>query len=192
MSGWLQKINGTSLWKRMVKDKKILLLLAAGLVGMLLLLATEFLPEQSESVEKTGESPEQAAEERQSYVAETEDKLAAIISSIAGAGRTKVMVTLENSEESVWATQGAQERENSGTDGGEEKYSQEDEYVLIQSSSSEEGGLLLKIIQPRIRGVAIVCDGGDNVYVREKITSAVAAVLDISTAKISIAKMASE
>lgn len=176
----------------MVKDKKILLLLAAGLVGMLLLLATEFLPEQSESVEKTGESPEQAAEERQSYVAETEDKLAAIISSIAGAGRTKVMVTLENSEESVWATQGAQERENSGTDGGEEKYSQEDEYVLIQSSSSEEGGLLLKIIQPRIRGVAIVCDGGDNVYVREKITSAVAAVLDISTAKISIAKMASE
>lgn len=192
MSGWLQKINGTSLWKRMVKDKKILLLLAAGLVGMLLLLATEFLPEQSESVEKTGESPEQAAEERQSYVAETEDKLAAIISSIAGAGRTKVMVTLENSEESVWATQGAQERENSGTDGGEEKYRQEDEYVLIQSSSSEEGGLLLKIIQPRIRGVAIVCDGGDNVYVREKITSAVAAVLDISTAKISIAKMASE
>ncbi|MFR8011548.1 MAG: hypothetical protein ACLU8W_07315 [Clostridia bacterium] len=191
MSGWLQKINGTSLWKRMVKDKKILLLLAAGIAGMLLLLATEFLPEQSESAEKTGESPEQAAEERQSYVAETEDKLAAIISSIAGAGRTKVMVTLENSEESVWATQGAQERESSGTDGGE-KYSQEDEYVLIQSSSSEEGGLLLKIIQPRIRGVAIVCDGGDNVYVREKITSAVAAVLDISTAKISIAKMASE
>lgn len=191
MSEWLQKINGTSLWKRVVKDKKILLLLAAGIAGMLLLLATEFLPEQSDSAEKAGESPEQAAEERQSYVAETEDKLAAIISSIAGAGRTKVMVTLENSEESVWATQGAQERESSGTDGGE-KYSQEDEYVLIQSSSSEEGGLLLKIIQPRIRGVAIVCDGGDNVYVREKITSAVAAVLDISTAKISIAKMASE
>lgn len=191
MSGWLQKINGTSLWKRMVKDKKILILLAAGIVGMLLLLVTEFLPEQSDGAEKTGESPEQAAEERQSYVAETEDKLAAIISSIAGAGRTKVMVTLENSEESVWATQGAQERESSGAD-GTEKYSQEDEYVLIQSSSSEEGGLLLKIIQPRIRGVAIVCDGGDNVYVREKITSAVAAVLDISTAKISIAKMASE
>lgn len=191
MSEWLQKINGTSLWKRVVKDKKILLLLAAGIAGMLLLLATEFLPEQSDSAEKAGESPEQAAEERQSYVAETENKLAAIISSIAGAGRTKVMVTLENSEESVWATQGAQERESRGTDGGE-KYSQEDEYVLIQSSSSEEGGLLLKIIQPRIRGVAIVCDGGDNVYVREKITSAVAAVLDISTAKISIAKMASE
>lgn len=191
MSGWLQKISGTSLWKRIVKDKKVLLLLTAGIAGMLLLLATEFFPAQSDSAEKTGESPEQVAEDRQSYVAETEDKLAAIISSISGVGRTKVMVTLENSEESVWATQGAQERENSGTDGGE-KYSREDEYVLIQSSSSEEGGLLLKIIQPRIRGVAIVCDGGDNVYVREKITSAVAAVLDISTAKISIAKMASE
>lgn len=177
------------MWKRIAKDKKLLVLLAAGLAGMLLLLATEFFP-AADAAEEV-ESPEQAAESRQSYVDEMEDKLAEIISAISGAGRTKVMVTLENSEESVWATQGAQSRESGGSEGAE-KYSLEDEYVLIQSSSSEEGGLLLKIIQPKIRGVAIVCDGGDNVYVREKITSAVASVLDISTAKISIAKMASE
>lgn len=189
VSGWFQKVKETSVWKRIAKDKKLLVLLAAGLAGMLLLLATEFFP-AADAAEEV-ESPEQAAESRQSYVDEMEDKLAEIISAISGAGRTKVMVTLENSEESVWATQGAQSRESGGSEGAE-KYSLEDEYVLIQSSSSEEGGLLLKIIQPKIRGVAIVCDGGDNVYVREKITSAVASVLDISTAKISIAKMASE
>lgn len=189
VSGWFQKVKETSVWKRIAKDKKLLVLLAVGLAGMLLLLATEFFP-AGDAAEEV-ESPEQAAESRQSYVDKMEDKLAEIISAISGAGRTKVMVTLENSEESVWATQGAQSRESGGSEGAE-KYSLEDEYVLIQSSSSEEGGLLLKIIQPKIRGVAIVCDGGDNVYVREKITSAVASVLDISTAKISIAKMAPE
>lgn len=191
MDGWFQKIKRLSLGKRLKKDKKILLLLAAGILGMLLLLASELFPAEEKDGGEEAADAGQVADDRQSYISQTEQKLEDIISSISGAGRTKVMVTLENSEESVWATQGSHSRENGGeTDGN--SYSEEEEYVLIQSSSSEEGGLLLKIIQPKIRGVAIVCDGGDNVYVREKITSTVASVLDISTAKISIAKMASE
>lgn len=189
MGGWFQKLGQTPLAERIKKDKKLLLLLAAGILGMLLLLATELFPAEANEAERHTESAEQAADSRQTYISEIEGKLEEMISAISGAGRTKVMVTLENSEESVWATQGNQTRES---ESGGERYSAEDEYVLIQSSSSEEGGLLLKIIQPKIRGVAIVCDGADNVYVREKITSTVASVLDVSTAKISIAKMASE
>ena len=194
MAKWFDRIRDSHpAWlERIKKDKKLLLLLAAGMLGMLLLLATEFLPAGSEGEEASEvRSPEEAARDQGTYLSDVEKNLEEIISSIAGAGRTKVMVTLENSEESVWATQGNRSEESGGADGGGQ-YSSEEEYVLIRSSASEEGGLLLKIIQPRIRGVAIVCDGGDNVYVREKITAAVASVLDISTAKISIAKMASE
>ena len=48
--------------------------------------------------------------------------------------------------------------------------------------------MLLKVIEPNIRGVAIVCDGGENAAVRENIINAVSAVLDIKTNKISVSK----
>lgn len=193
MRDWLQKLKETPILERLKHDKKILILLLIGVFGMVLLMVTEFLPGDGENKpqETQPENAQEVVEDRESYVAETERKLEEMISAISGAGRTKVMVTLENSEESVWATQGNRTQEKGGTQ-EQSKYSAEEEYVVIQSGSSEEGGLLLKIIQPKIRGVAIVCDGGDNVYVREKITSTVASVLDISTAKISIAKMASK
>ena len=193
MGKWFRRIaDGSPAWlERIKKDKKLLLLVAAGLVGMVILLVTELVPSGGGSTEQSTHDAAEAAQEQSSYVSEVEKGLEEIISAIAGAGRTKVMVTLENSEESVWATQGKNSRESGGADGAAQD-SSEEEYGLIRPRGSEEGGLLLKIIQPRIRGVAIVCDGGDNVYVREKITAAVASVLDISTAKISIAKMASE
>lgn len=193
MNQWLKKLEKGKKegLERIKKDKKLLFLLLAGIAGMVILLLSELIPSGDAAQEtKDTQTAAQAAIGQQTYVEDIETRLAQIITSISGAGRTKVMVTLENSEESVWATQGKTTREQGGTDGSQ-KYSSEDEYVLIRSSGSEEGGLLLKIVQPKIRGVAIVCDGGDNVYVREKITTAVASVLDISTAKISIAKMAS-
>lgn len=194
MNQWLKKLEKGKKegLERIKKDKKLLFLLLAGIAGMVILLLSELIPSGDAAQEtKDTQTAAQAAIGQQTYVEDIETRLAQIITSISGAGRTKVMVTLENSEESVWATQGKTTREQGGTDGSQ-KYSSEDEYVLIRSSGSEEGGLLLKIVQPKIRGVAIVCDGGDNVYVREKITTAVASVLDISTAKISIAKMASD
>ena len=66
--------------------------------------------------------------------------------------------------------------------------SKEREYIVIDSDNNESG-LLLKVMEPEIRGVAIVCEGADSAKVRQEIVSTVSAVLGISTNRISIAKI---
>lgn len=158
--------------------KKTLLVMFAGLLGIILLIVSELLPEKTAENKKnediSGTSYEQYAEN-------IEEKLSALISQIDGAGEAKVMVTLECSDESVYA------REQKSEDGGEtNKY--EDNYIIVKTDNGEEG-MLLKVTQPKIRGVAIVCRGGNSPQVRQSITDTVTAVLDISSARVNIAAM---
>lgn len=58
------------------------------------------------------------------------------------------------------------------------------EYVYLEDSTTKT-----KEIEPLIRGVLVVCEGGDEPVVVERITEAVTKALDISTAKVCITKL---
>ncbi len=58
------------------------------------------------------------------------------------------------------------------------------EYVYLNDSTTKT-----KEIEPLIRGVLVVCEGGDDPVVVERITDAVTKALDISTAKVCITKL---
>ncbi len=58
------------------------------------------------------------------------------------------------------------------------------EYVYLDNSSTKT-----KEIQPIIRGVLVVCEGGDDSVVVERITQAVTKALGISAAKVCITKL---
>ena len=58
------------------------------------------------------------------------------------------------------------------------------EYVYLGDSTTKT-----KEIEPLIRGVLVVCEGGDEPVVVERITEAVTKALDISTAKVCITKL---
>ena len=58
------------------------------------------------------------------------------------------------------------------------------EYVYLNDSTTKT-----KEIQPLIRGVLVVCEGGDSPVVVERITQAVTKALDISTAKVCVTKL---
>lgn len=58
------------------------------------------------------------------------------------------------------------------------------EYVYLDDSTTKT-----KEIEPLIRGVLVVCEGGDDPIVVERITEAVTKALDISTAKVCITKL---
>ena len=58
------------------------------------------------------------------------------------------------------------------------------EYVYLKDSTTKT-----KEIEPLIRGVLVVCEGGDDPVVVERITDAVTKALDISTAKVCITKL---
>ncbi|MBP3328973.1 MAG: hypothetical protein J6L91_08705 [Clostridia bacterium] len=60
---------------------------------------------------------------------------------------------------------------------------------MIVENDDGENGILLKVTQPKIRGVAVVCSGGASPTVRQSIIDTLTAVLDVSSARISIATM---
>ena len=63
------------------------------------------------------------------------------------------------------------------------------EYKIIDGNNNEEG-LPLKVILPEIKGIAIVCTGGENPVVKEQIISSLSALFNISSNRISVAVMA--
>lgn len=161
--------------KKIKRDKRIAVIVCVGLVGIILLTLSELMPHGKDVTEKSDKEP--ATDIRDSYEDDIEKRLTSIVSAINGAGRTEVMITLASGDENVYAVK---EKSNDG--------SKEREYIVIDSDNNESG-LLLKVIEPEIRGVAIVCEGADSAKVRQEIVSTVSAVLGISTNRISIAKI---
>lgn len=58
------------------------------------------------------------------------------------------------------------------------------EYVYLEDSTTKT-----KEIQPVIRGVLVVCEGGDDPVVTQTVTQAVTRALDISSAKVCVTKL---
>ncbi len=163
--------------EKIKRDKRIAAIVSIGLVGIILLTLSELIPQKSDA--KQNEKTENVTDIRDSYEENIEKRLTSIVSSIDGAGRTEVMVTLASGDENVYAVK------EKSSDGSKER-----EYIVIDSDKNESG-LLLKVIEPEIRGVAIVCEGADSAKIRQEIISSVSAVLGISTNRISIAKIKS-
>ncbi|MCL2633895.1 MAG: hypothetical protein FWD34_05200 [Oscillospiraceae bacterium] len=57
---------------------------------------------------------------------------------------------------------------------------------LSETVYSERGGAVKTVITPKVRGVAIICEGGDDIYVKQKIVEMTSKVLGIGTNKICV------
>jgi stage III sporulation protein AG len=165
------------------------LVLAGGLAGLLLLCITS-LP-GSKGAEGGNKNPasESIRVDLTDYERQLEERLCAILGSIAGAGETRVMLTLDCGSEPIYATQGdTDQKSHYGEGGSEEAFRASKEYVVIGTGSGAQG-LVLKMIEPQVRGVAVICQGGDDLLVRQAIVEAVTAVLGVGSNKVSVAKL---
>ena len=57
-----------------------------------------------------------------------------------------------------------------------------------QTEYGKSKDMLISVKAPQVRGVIVVCEGGDNIAVREKVINAVSGVFGISTTRISVIK----
>lgn len=184
-----QIFNLKSFLDRLKIDKKLFFICILAIAAILFLVFSS-LPSNAKK-EKQKDSKENIKSEAQlNYTQDTEEKLKSIITSIEGAGNANVMVTLENGVEQVYAqNEKGESSGNSYMQNSKNSVSDEKEYVLIESNSNGESGLLIKLIQPKIRGVAVVCEGGDSDKVKQEIVETVTAVLDISASRVYVTKM---
>ena len=161
-------------------DKKLLIIVAVGVIGMALILLSEIKPTQSRQLQET-----QTAE-TVSYEEIIEKKLKKIVESIDGAGTAEVMIVFSSSKESVFAKDTDEDIEN-----GESADSKKtkNKYIIVENDGNESG-LLTKAVYPVVNGVAIVCDGAGDSVIKQRIVETVSALFDINSKNISVVRKA--
>ena len=102
------------------------------------------------------------------YTAYLEERIANLCVSVSGVEQAAVFLTLDCSSEFIYGTDGASD-------------------FLILSGTGGDEAVLLQEIYPKVRGVAVVCTGGDLPRVRETVTELLSAALDLPTHKIRVA-----
>ena len=175
ISGWSLQVDKSikAFGERLKKDKKLLAILALGVFGMLLVLFS--------GTGKTEEAAPSDTASLEQAEAEIEERLTLLLKSVEGAGRVRVMVTVDSLYEKTVAI-------NTESESGENEQSYKGEYVLIEQSGDSDG-LVLKITSPVIRGVGITCDGGDSASVRQELIRLTSAALGIPVNRIWVTAM---
>ena len=172
----LDRLKG--LWEKLLHRPG--LLFAAGLAGMALILFADLFDAADSRASPVKE--ETLAETSALALDDYADRMAAqleeLLAGVEGAGQTRVMVTLESGEETVYALD--------ETRGEQQGYSWE--HVILDEGQGDEA-LVETVWLPAVRGVAVVCQGGDDPAVQARLTEMVSVLLGVSTNRISIAKM---
>lgn len=176
----MDKISSV-LKEKLLNEKGIKLIVILGIIGILLIMISSFIPEKKESTEKNSKNLDTS----DIYREETEKKLAEILSSISGVGEVRVMLTVESTEEYVYA----EEVKKSKTGNVDNKSQQnENKLVLIEQNGQKEA-LVQQIKKPTVSGVVVVCEGGGNAAVCESIYKTVSTALGIPISNIYVAKI---
>ncbi len=111
------------------------------------------------------------------YQQNLETQLESLISNLDGAGKVKVMVTFLGSESEVLAKNVESIEENGVIKTVE---------TIITVSGKP---YVTKTENPEIKGVIIICEGGENLTVKMNITEIITTALNVSADKIRILKM---
>lgn len=167
-------------WKSLFageKGKRILIFGVAAVIVLLLLSSVTHSKKSVSSSEQT-ETLEDAAKIEQTL----EQRLEKLLGEIDGVGAVSVMVTLDCSSRQLFEKDEKTETNvKSESDAGSENTARETEVVLAGSGKEP---LRIGVVQPRVRGAAVVCGGANDPVVREKVTNMVAKALNIGISRV--------
>ncbi len=149
------------------KGKKTVLLLLVGVIAGIILI---FIGNGEKDAEKST-SPDLSGqiEVTNEYIKNLELRVSQILSKMDGISDVSVIITADSCAETVYA-------QNGRYDGGSLT---EKEYVIVDRGDSDEP-IVVKLIYPKIRGVAVVCYGGSNPINQEKISKLLSSLFDIA------------
>jgi len=182
-----EQISKTLDWHVLFARKNRFLLI--GLAGICLIVLADALWSGSaskENVQETAAKPQPVVSTEQVL----EERLTGMIESVQGAGKVRVMVTLENAGETVYATNEKSDTQVSDTSAGitDRRTSYENEHVFFDAQEGRQP-LVETRLEPEVKGVAVVCEGGDDVTVIRRITDLVSVVLNLPSNRVCVTKM---
>ena len=147
--------------------------LAIGLIFGLVLVALgsfSFGKDKNEDSEAAEAQKKESGDNLDESKRKLEAELKSIIESMDGVGNASVVVSFDESSCAVYAQDGTYS-------GG---VLQSKSYVLSEGKTP----IMIKTVYPRVRGVAVVCGGGSNPIIAEKITDLLCALLELNSTRV--------
>ena len=111
-----------------------------------------------------------------------ESRLSELLSSVDGAGKTEVLLTIMAGEQYIYQV----DQESSVDETSDETNITT---IIVRNGDKEENGLIRQVIPPSYLGAIVVCQGGDNTTVKLAIVDAVSKATGLGADKISVLTM---
>lgn len=170
------------------------------LVGILVLMIGSFFNSNTNTkgVAATSEDVENKEvskdENLSDYEQTQKNQLKYILSNISGIGKVEVMISFEGGTEHVPAmdnNNSISKTEEKDTSGGTRVNTQNNNgnKVVITNDGKNNEPFILKTLNPKVSGVAIVAEGAENKELQYKITKTVSALYNIPEHKVNVYSM---
>lgn len=173
-------------------ERRVRAVVTLGILGMALILLSQIFSGGKKAVEAVGTDYDSAANAE--YVAALEKKLCDVLGSMEGVGRVKVMITLDSSAQTVYATEERTQTDQSEDITGEERKrtqqsgNSQTNYILVDRGSGQKEPLVSTRLEPTIKGVVVICPGADNRLVSVRITDVVTTVMNVGANRVCVVK----
>ncbi len=181
LNRWIQNV------KNLKKDQICILLL----IGVLLMVISIPTKKNVNETKKSEESTEIQTDEY-AYAEQLESQLESILTEVEGVGTVSVMVTLQSSAEQIVEKdirEEAEELAETDSQGGnrDTKNTVREEETIYKDGDSQSP-YVRKALMPRVEGVLVVAEGGNQPVVVKNITEVIQALFGIESHKIKIVK----
>ena len=175
----------------------------AALLGLLLMVIAlpsgkgEEEKEETARAENVGEAQTDQDGEKEllDYVGYLENRLEQLLTGMEGVGRVQVMITLSSSEEQVVekdvpsSMDHTSESDNAGGTREVTGSGQEENTVFMTEADGSRTPYVRKTLEPVVKGVTVVAQGGGDARIQKDITEVVQALFGVEAHKIKVVKM---
>lgn len=187
MSGSMNIEGIKKLTEKLGISGKSLLFATLCVIGVALILFGNLFSAEKKETKQSDTSSFTNEEYNAAYVNTLKEEMTSIISQIEGVGRVNIAITLEAGVSYEYAAERSYSDDSESS--GERYKKSEESSLIILDGENGEAPVLLKKTEPTVMGVAVVCEGGDNPRIIEKVTDTISVLCGIGSNRVSVSKM---
>lgn len=172
-------------------DKKLKWIIIAGFAVIALIAVSGFLPKESSAPTEETAAAEASSLTNEEYERRYQTLVKELVQEIAGVGRAEVAVTLQTGVEYVYVKEESKSADRQDADSNRitERNTLEQKPMLVEDDNGNRKALLRTTLEPTVRGVVVVCEGGGDPLVIEQVTMVVKTALGIGANQVCVARL---
>ena len=169
-------------------SKKTKLITFLALLGILLITLASFIPTNKNTKNKNLKN-NSTETDINTYTNKLENKINNIVKQIEGVGNCKVLITMENGIENIYAnSEKKMSNLNENISGTPSQHNDVQRDIVLIDGNEGKQALMVTLKEPPVKGVVIVCQGAENELVAKRVTYAVSKALKITINRLSVVK----